>query len=439
MLGDLADALTGGLENAWVSFRSLNGWVQLGVVASLVTLLGLCISVVIAPLRAAIWLNRERERREDRQVLGDTHKAATGAERSAKKAETAAREEGAATREAMAKENAELKAKLDVLIAKLGAPVAPETEAAFDKAVDEVQTEGDQIEKEALALLAEGKTAEAAARYESDVQQAAGQAIEKLRRKGALFAPVDTFVAKDAYERLLALAPGDLGARNELGHLLMRLGDLPGAEAAYRAVLDGAAGDKAAEAAALGNLGLIAQTRGDLDAAEDFHTRSLKIEEDLGRKEGVANQLGNLGLVALTRSDLNAAKDFLTRSLKIDEDLGRKEGVAATLGNLGNIARARGDLDAAEDFLTRSLKIDEDLGRKEGVAATLGNLGLVAQTRGDLDAAEDFHTRSLKIHEDLGRKEGVAATLGNLGLVAQTRGDLDAAEDFHTRSLKIHE
>lgn len=77
------------------------------------------------------------------------------------------------------------------------APISEDTAEAFVKTAVEIGDEGDQIEKEALALLAEGKTDEAARRYESDVQQAAGQAIEKLRRKGALFAPVETYVAKD--------------------------------------------------------------------------------------------------------------------------------------------------------------------------------------------------------------------------------------------------
>ena len=38
-----------------------------------------------------------------------------------------------------------------------------------------------------------------------------------------------------------------------------------------------------------GNLGLIYQTRGELDRAEEMHKKSLAIEEKLGNEEGMAN------------------------------------------------------------------------------------------------------------------------------------------------------
>ena len=39
-------------------------------------------------------------------------------------------------------------------------------------------------------------------------------------------------------------------------------------------------------AVAYGNLGLIEKTRGNLDAAEAYHKKSLAIDEELGSKEG---------------------------------------------------------------------------------------------------------------------------------------------------------
>ena len=36
--------------------------------------------------------------------------------------------------------------------------------------------------------------------------------------------------------------------------------------------------------------------------AEEFHKKSLALNEELGRKEGVASQYGNLGLVSRRRA-----------------------------------------------------------------------------------------------------------------------------------------
>ncbi len=38
-----------------------------------------------------------------------------------------------------------------------------------------------------------------------------------------------------------------------------------------------------------GNLGILEQTRGNLDGAEGYYKQALEINEALGRKEGMAN------------------------------------------------------------------------------------------------------------------------------------------------------
>ena len=46
-------------------------------------------------------------------------------------------------------------------------------------------------------------------------------------------------------------------------------------------------------AAAYGNLGIIAQIRGDLEEAEELHQKSLQIQEELGHRKGMAASYGN--------------------------------------------------------------------------------------------------------------------------------------------------
>jgi Flp pilus assembly protein TadD len=65
------------------------------------------------------------------------------------------------------------------------------------------------------------------------------------------------------------------------------------------------------------------------------------------------------------------------KSLAINEELGRKEGMAANYGNLGVSYQTRGDLDQAEAMLRKALAIEEELGHKAGMASQYGNLGLI--------------------------------------------------------------
>ncbi|MEM7741252.1 MAG: tetratricopeptide repeat protein [Pseudomonadota bacterium] len=277
-----------------------------------------------------------------------------------------------------------------------------------------------------------------AAEQDDGVAESAAKTAETHREIAALTYYSDGEEAVRALEKVVAYAPDDHVSRNQLGLLLKRLGRLEGARQAFEALLEMHAEDTVVRAVALGNLGVTAQVRGDLDGAEAYLKQSLALQKELGRKEGMANQLGNLGVIAQVRGDLDGAEAYHQESLTLDKELGRKEGMAKELGNLGLIAQVRGDLDGAEVYLKESLALNEELGRKEGMAIQLGNLGVIAQTRGDLDGAEAYHKQSLALNEELGRKEGMAASLGNLGVIAQTRGDLNEAEAYNQESQALH-
>jgi len=192
------------------------------------------------------------------------------------------------------------------------------------------------------------------------------------------------------------------------------------------------------EAAALGNLGLIYRTKGDLDKAEDMHNKSLEIEKKLGDLEGMAADYGNLGSVYYMRGELDKAEEMHLKSLEIKEKLGLQEGMANSYGNLGVVYRQRGELDKAEEKFKKIVKIHEKLGNQEGLAIDYGNLGLIYQDRGDLDKAEEMHKKALEIDEKIGHFEGVARHSANLGLVYQKRGDIGKAREYWEKAVGLY-
>lgn len=54
----------------------------------------------------------------------------------------------------------------------------------------------------------------------------------------------------------------------------------------------------------LHQLGAIAQERRRFDEAEDWYRRSLDVDERMGNERGVASRLGQLGLLAEARGDV---------------------------------------------------------------------------------------------------------------------------------------
>ena len=188
-----------------------------------------------------------------------------------------------------------------------------------------------------------------------------------------------------------------------------------------------------------GNLGNVYRIRGDLDKAEEMHYLSLKLFEQLNRKEGMANQYGSLGIVYRIRGDLDKAEAMYLRSLELDEQLGHKEGMASQYGNLGNVYLTREELDKAVKMYRMALQLEEQLGRKEGMANQYGNLGNLYLIRRDLDKAEEMYHLSLKLNEQVGRKGGMASDYSNLGNLYLAREEFSKAEEMYRKALQLEE
>jgi tetratricopeptide (TPR) repeat protein len=332
---------------------------------------------------------------------------------------------------------------LTLLKGKLAGPLDPQSEAALREGVASLLSAQDGARSKAGDKLRAGDRDGALADLQAAVKHAEQTNLSlanTYKEIGALASPDRTEEAIAAYERAVALAPQDLEAQNQLGHLYLRVGRLAEAEAAYQSILSSVdSTDQLSQAACFGNLGRIAFARGDFAGADGFHKRALAVHEKLGMLEGQGANLTNLGNVAYSRGDIAGAEDFQKRALAIHEKLGDLEGQAINLTNLGNIANEHSDLVAAAGFLNRALAIDEKLGSLEGQASALGNLGNVAHASGDFDGAEALHNRALALDQKLGNLEGQAQDFGNLGLVASARGELAKAEDYHKQALAIDE
>ena len=136
--------------------------------------------------------------------------------------------------------------------------------------------------KEAIDALKQGQVTQAKALFIQETQRvelAAKQGAEAYRNLGALAYLDNTQEALQAYRRATQLDPGNAEGWNQLGGLLLRVGELDAAVAAFNTVL--ALGerhsDKEAIAAAYNNLGIVYQTRGELDQAIEFHQKALKL------------------------------------------------------------------------------------------------------------------------------------------------------------------
>ena len=299
----------------------------------------------------------------------------------------------------------------------------------------------------AIQALKEGRTAEAEAIFKRvfEERKAAGDAAHQdaaaaARHLGALAYMNDPKSALVWYRHATELEPDDPEGWLRLGNLLVRTGELTEAVTAYEKLR--ALGEQRSEkgwiAAATGNLGLIAETRGDLPLAEEYFHKALNIEKELGRKNGMAVAYSNLSRIADDRGDQLLAEEYQRKAMALDEELGNKEGIADNFDHIGMIAKARGDLPLAMEYLHKALVLHEELGDKEGIATEYGNLGLIARMRGDLPSAVEHHRKALALDEELGNMEGIANDYVHLGFVYGDLHDFAQARAYWQKALTLY-
>ncbi len=192
-------------------------------------------------------------------------------------------------------------------------------------------------------------------------------------------------------------------------------------------------------AEALNNVGYVYMNQGDALNALKYYQKSLKINEDLGGKDGIANTLNNIGMVYNNQGDIPKSLEYIHKALKIREEIGDKGGIAYSLNNIGYLYDIQGEPDKALDYYYKSLKIQQEINDKQGTALCLNNIGTIYQYQHNISKAVEFYTKSLKKYQEVGDKNGEALALNNIGAIYKDQNETDKALEFYNKSLKIRE
>ena len=251
----------------------------------------------------------------------------------------------------------------------------------------------------------------------------------------ALYAEAERVLAAPEHQREMA------AVLHQQGILAQSRGDYDAALGHYRRSLEmlEQLGDRAGVAKSLNAIGLVLQERGDYDKALDYYQRSLQEAEAIGDRQQIATVLHAIGIVHRHLGDYDVALEHHRRSLEMLEQLGDRAGVAKSLNAIGLVLQERGDYDKALDYYQRSLQEAEAIGDRQQIATVLHAIGMVHQLRGDYPAALEHYRCSLEIKKQLGDRAGVATSVHQIGMVYQDRGDYQAALEHYRRSLEMRE
>ncbi|MBL4593167.1 MAG: tetratricopeptide repeat protein [Flavobacteriales bacterium] len=216
-------------------------------------------------------------------------------------------------------------------------------------------------------------------------------------------------------------------------------------------------------AGTINNIGFFYNNQGDIKNALKYYEESLKIEKEIGNKEGIAQSLNNIAIIYKNQGDIETAINLLHQSLKIQEEIGNQEGIAQGLNNLGGIYNSQGEKEKALEYFHKSLKLEEKGGNKQGIAIGLNNLGYIYNSQIEeflkkksdpklidrlAEKAIDYYLKSQTIYFSLGNKKGIAGSYINIGIVYNNQSKnltssttikdkKEKALEYYKKSLKI--
>ena len=209
--------------------------------------------------------------------------------------------------------------------------------------------------------------------------------------------------AIDAYEQ--AIAAGDVVTDlrrlslmyGGLGLAYQEVGQLDqAAHFAQRALtLHETLSDRVSLAGSENNLGLILLKRGDLAGAQAHITRSLRLFEEAGVDAGRANVLLSLCELSHARSQFHEAERFAGRALEVAERSREPATAAESHMWLGRLAATRNDDRTVDAEFAEALAALSGLGATERLRRCHITYAEILESRGDLATANDHLRRAI--------------------------------------------
>jgi tetratricopeptide (TPR) repeat protein len=347
------------------------------------------------------------------------------------------------------------------------------------KNISEGAAEGDNRLREALDLLNEKKTHEAANLLEASAEDAKARAENygkdaaiAYRDLGIIAGFDDRNRALEAFEKALALDPDEISCLLMAGYLQVKNGDLDKAQARFERTIPLAESGNEWFHKYWGLIGLgdIEVRRGKLESSVKCYSDALAVVEHRPLLE--CNPIGwqlvsvahkRVGTAQMVQGKLKGALCSYNESLALAErftksapgDADWQRDLLVTLLKIGDVQEAQGDLQGALKSYNHSITIAKRFGRSDPgnaewqhyFAVSLLKVGDVHRMQGDLRGAFNAYSEGFAIIDVLAKsnpsnadwQHDLSISYTRLGVVQRAQGDLQRSLRSYSESLAIIE
>ena len=164
-------------------------------------------------------------------------------------------------------------------------------------------------------------------------------------------------------------------------------------------------GDRAGEASALADLGVLALEQGDNPRAVAYLENALSLAQALGDQTREVDILPNLGLATLRIKQPDKAQQYLDRALNLARTAGDQFAEKFALERLGTVYAARGNLPVALRLLAEALTMARTLGDRKHEADLLWHIAIRQAESGQQEQALNYGQLAIQLLESVGNPE----------------------------------
>jgi tetratricopeptide (TPR) repeat protein/transcriptional regulator with XRE-family HTH domain len=196
-------------------------------------------------------------------------------------------------------------------------------------------------------------------------------------------------------------------------------------------------GDLIAQARALGNLGIIHHHLGRYREAVDLHRQALAIFRQTGDPVGEMNSLVNLGISEERQGRYDLAARHHRQALAIAKESGASKWECGSLLNLGTVALRKGRYRQAAGHLYRALTLSREAGYRDAEAEALARIGDLCLGKDRPDEAVGHQRGAVALYRELGNRSGEADALNSLAEALVATGQPDHARAEYAAALDL--
>lgn len=240
--------------------------------------------------------------------------------------------------------------------------------------------------------------------------------------------------AREARDRAAEAA-----AMTNLGALDVRQGRYADAAGHLQRALElsQAAGDRTNQARAQSTLGNIYLRQGDYGHAARCHKHALALHESAGDRTGEGRAHVNLGIVEMLQGHYLLATRHYRRALAIRHETGDQDGEGYVRINLGEVYFRQDRYPQAARQFQNALALFRRVGDRTGEAHSLTSLGSADLGQGRLSEAADHYQQGLALCRETGDRSGEAEALSGIGEVLIAADDPGQACTKYAAALTL--